>query len=101
MNPVPFSFTLSPRLRVGVDRFQATADMGINFRRYDTSVAEESLNYSQVGAIFQHVTCGLTRFLMPARVTHFWMVLGMERVKIRRFHVEMKKTNSGLGDFRS
>lgn len=45
-------------MRVGVDRFQATgADMGINFRRYDTRVAEESLNYSQVGAIFQHVSC--------------------------------------------
>jgi hypothetical protein len=31
--------------------------MGIDFRRYDTRVAEESLNYSQVGAIFQHVSC--------------------------------------------
>jgi len=35
--PGPSVFTLSPRVSVGVDRFQATdADMGINFRRYDT-----------------------------------------------------------------
>jgi hypothetical protein len=31
---------------------------------------------------------------------YLWMVLGMERVKTRRFHIEMK-THSGLGDFRS
>jgi hypothetical protein len=38
--------------------------------------------------------CGLTRFWIPARVTHLWMVRGMERVRIRRFQLEM---NTGCG----
>jgi hypothetical protein len=44
-----------------MDGFQATGThVGINFRRYDTSVSEQPLDDSQVGAVLQHVSwrCG-------------------------------------------
>ena len=44
--------------------------------------------------------CGSTLFLMPARVTHLCMVLGIVLVTIRRFHCE-RKTGCGPSGFLS
>jgi len=37
--------------------YSTGADVGVNFRRYDTRMTEQSLDDSQVGAVLQHVSC--------------------------------------------